>query len=424
MARAGKTRTTRRRGKRANPPRQTAHGRNVRHVIACTLAFALLCIPPVFVNSLIGYLPALFFVLLVALCFAYCRLCRRSFAFDDLAEASSCMRGETVDVRLRIRNGSVLFVPGVDVDFCVKDLFGNVARSDMATIALNPRSSEDFGFALQFGHIGQFDVGLRRLVIHDPLGLFETEIPADSTCTIAVTPRLREVDNIPLSDATVKQVSEALRPSSLPGSDYCGVRDYVPGDPMKLIHWKLSARGNTYYTKLFEEQSDPSLDIYLDLTAPDYDAESLMDIYDSAVETALSLEAYAHERGLDTRILYLGEDGQARQFVLRAGSDFRDLIRRLPLVAHASSEPFEQLVYKNGTSLQAADNIAICTANCTSGIAEALARVRGTQRTVLMFALVPSGASPQQRSELAGSLRALGNAGVYGYVVNADGDFA
>lgn len=188
---------------------------------------------------------------------------------------------------------------------------------------------------------------------------------------------------------------------------------------MKLIHWKLSARNTSYFTKLFEEQSDPSLDIYLDLTAPDYDPETLMDIYDAAIETALSLEAHAHEKGLDTRLLYLGEEGKAQQFVLSPGSDFRDLIQRLPLVSQASSEPFEQLVHKNATTLQAADNIAICTANCTSGMAEALARVRSTQRTVLMFALVPTGIADQERANLLGSLRTLQNAGVYGYAVDA-----
>ena len=386
-------------------------------IVACVVMLAALCVPAVFVNTIIGYLPALFFAVLIVLCYAYCRLCRRSFAYDELVGASSCMRGGAVDVRLRVRNASVLYVPRVDIDFAVHDLFGNVTGADHASIAVNPRADQDFSFALRFGHIGKFDVGLERLVIHDPLGLFEAEVSAMSACTITVTPRLREVDDVTLSDAAVKQVSEALRPSNNPGSDYCGVRDYVPGDPMKTIHWKLSARSEGYYTKLFEEQSDPSLDIYLDLSAPEYDAEQLMCVYDAAVETALSLEAYAHEQGLDTRLLFLDSKGEAAQFVLSAGSDFRDLMVRLPLVQVGSSKQFEQMLFKSGTALQSADNVAVCSANCTNEMVEALARISSTQRNVLMFALVPDEADESASARMRASMKALDAVGVYGYVV-------
>ena len=414
-----------RRGTPISPKAQKpSRARQVLRFAICLAALALLCVPAVFVNTVIGYLPALFLAALIGLSFAYGRICRRSFTFDEMAETASCTRGGTVDVRLRVKNASVLFVPRVDVHFAVHDLFGNVMGADRATIAVNPRASQDFSFGLHFGHIGQFDAGLKRLVIHDPLGLFETEVPADSACTITVTPRLREVDNVPLSDAAVKQVSEALRPSNLPGSDYCGVRDYVPGDPMKLIHWKLSARGETYYTKLFEEQSDPSLDIYLDTSAPEYGPEDLMSIYDAAIETALSLEAYAHEKGLETRLLFLDAQGDETQFVLSAGSDFRDLMQKLPLAHCASPEPFERLLLERATSLQAADNIAVCSAHCTSGVSDTLARIGTSQRNVLMFALIPDDLDAVALNQMKASIRNLGSAGVSAYLVNAGGGIA
>ena len=421
----GKKRTTpkSRKAPRKRKERKGANtaSRNVLRALLCVVLFAILCVPAVFVNSTIGYAPALFFAFMIVLCYAYCRICSRAFSFDELAKAASCVRGGSVDVLLRIRNASMLFAPRVDVDFAVHDLFGNETSADTATIAVNPRATQDFDFGLSFGHIGQFDVGLHRLVVHDPLGLFKRTIPVDSVCSITVTPRLHEVDDIPLSDAAVKQVSEALRSSNNPGSDYCGVRDYVPGDPMKLIHWKLSARSFSYYTKLYEEQSEPSLDIYLDVNAPDYDHETLMDIYDAALETSLSLEAYAQENGLETRMLFLNAQGDPEQFLLAPGSDFRDLMRQLPAITPASSDEFQRFLFKSGTSLQAADNIAVCSANVSEGMAEALIRIRGTQRNVLMFALMPSGLPEEQTQHNRASLRTLDNAGITTYQVKAGG---
>lgn len=424
-SRAARSRKPRRKAVQ-EPKRQSAalrksRGRVIGRVIVCVIVLALLCVPAVFVNTVIGYAPALLFVFLVVLCFAYCRICRNAFSFDEMASAESCVRGTSVDMVLRMRNSSFLYVPRVDVEFSVRDLFGEITSTDRASLALNPHALQDFSFTLSFGHIGEFEVGLSQLVIHDPLGLFWASVPVDSTCSILVTPRLREVDDVPLSDAAVKQVSEALRPSALPGSDYCGVRDYAQGDPLKLIHWKLSARAQNYQTKLFEEQSDPSLDVYLDLSTPDYDHEMLMNIYDAALETALSLEAYAHEMGLDTRLVFLDRNDEVQQFVLAAGRDFRDLMRALPFVAVGSSAAFERLLFRQATALQSADNIAVCSAHCTSSMAEALAGVRATQRNVLMFALLPS--RPQGSDDDAfASLKVLQNAGIMGYAVDVGGD--
>ena len=393
----------------------------VAKILACIVVFAVLCIPAVFVNTAIGYLPALFFLMLLALCFVYLRICARSLSSDALSGADSCVRGSTVGVLLRVRNAAPLLAPHVDVSFSISDLFGEDALVETSSIAIRPHDTEDFEFDLGFSHLGEFQVGLRELVVHDPSGLFSATIPGNDKHSVLVTPRLRELDVPPLSDTTVRQVTDALKSSYSSGEDYCGVRDYSPGDPMKLIHWKLSARTNDYFTKIFDTHADPSLDIYVNFSSPEYDSETLMSLYDVAVETALALAAYAYEHSMATRLVFLNGDGQADRFQLGHGVDLRDLMQRLPRIQVGESGLFCELLSERASSVHAADNIAVCSPYVDAALGTALARVRSTRRNVFMLAMVPSELDRQRRTEALASLRLLGDMGIACSVIDVEG---
>lgn len=54
------------------------------------------------------------------------------------------------------------------------------------------------------------------------------------------------------------------------GIDFCEVRHYIPGDDVKLIDWKTTAKTNTPYIKLFEEERELLVFLIIDLSASQY----------------------------------------------------------------------------------------------------------------------------------------------------------
>ena len=54
------------------------------------------------------------------------------------------------------------------------------------------------------------------------------------------------------------------------GIDFCEVRHYIPGDDVKLIDWKITAKANTPYIKLFEEERELLVFLIIDLSASQY----------------------------------------------------------------------------------------------------------------------------------------------------------
>ena len=392
--------------RRALPRKQT-----VLKGVVLVLLFAVLAIPAVFVNTLLGYLPALFYLFVLLASYAYGRMCFRYLEYDELLDMATCVRGSAGKLLVRLNNRSLLHIPNIKLEFTIRSAFDEQGVFEQARVALAPRSSEDFHLDVRFAHIGEYVVGLRRITVYDPFSLFSKSLQVDSYETVLVTPQVKRLDDITLSDAEFELNQELVKASIADGLDYNSVRDYEYGDPMKHVHWKLSARQLGLLTKVFERQSNPSLDIYLDFSAStSFGNEQLFELCDLMIETALALSTTAFENGLDTRLLFLKDD-ELRQFSLSYGFDLRSLVRALPKM-NAARTSFDELLLNNGTSLYAAANIAVCSPTFSENVIGAAERVRKSGRNVLAFAFLPHDADASLQRAMLARLAALGGSDV------------
>ena len=112
---------------------------------------------------------------------------------------------------------------------------------------------------------GGFKLGPTRLTSGDPFGLFRTErvFPAESS--LVVLPMIYEISSFVLPPGLLPG-GQVIRRKALDMTPHAsGVRDYVPGDPMKRIHWPSTARRGQLIVKEFEQ--DPQAEVWLFLDA-------------------------------------------------------------------------------------------------------------------------------------------------------------
>lgn len=100
----------------------------------------------------------------------------------------------------------------------------------------------------------------------DPLGVFAFthEVPADGE--LVVYPSVQPLDGLPLAGADRhgwQEFATAVMQGS--GVDPDGVRLYVPGDPLRRIHWRQTARTGSLTVLEFDEPEAISLVVVLDL---------------------------------------------------------------------------------------------------------------------------------------------------------------
>ena len=108
---------------------------------------------------------------------------------------------------------------------------------------------------------GGFALGPTRVTSGDPFGIFRVSKSYPATASLVVLPMLFPVAEF-LSPPGLLPGGKAIRRKSIDITPHAaGIREYVPGDPMKRIHWPTSVRRDQLMVKEFEQ--DPQAEVWL-----------------------------------------------------------------------------------------------------------------------------------------------------------------
>jgi uncharacterized protein (DUF58 family) len=112
---------------------------------------------------------------------------------------------------------------------------------------------------------GAFLLGPTSMSSGDPFGLFTIRKLIPAKDTLVVLPMMVPITDFPPPPGLLPG-GKAIRQRTFDVTPHAaGVREYVPGDPMKRIHWPSTAHRGRFMVKEFEQ--DPQADIWLFLDA-------------------------------------------------------------------------------------------------------------------------------------------------------------
>jgi uncharacterized protein (DUF58 family) len=134
------------------------------------------------------------------------------------------------------------------------------------------------------------------------------------------------------------------------------VRDYRPGDPVRHIHWKSSARVGQLQTKVFEPAASQHLVIFLNGQTLERAYEGVMaDFFETSVLVAASLANAAlqarHPVGLFTNNSVRGASRRVRLPASRHEAQMVRVLETLAQLTHFTLLPFDQLLRVEAPSL-------------------------------------------------------------------------
>jgi uncharacterized protein (DUF58 family) len=113
---------------------------------------------------------------------------------------------------------------------------------------------------------GEFSWKSVRTVVSDPLGLIKTEMLLTDNTTVQVRPQIKKFKTISLRPRNTVHAPGSV-PARLGGSgtDFFGVREYHPGDSLRTLDWRLTARHpRKFFTKEFEQEEIAEVGLILD----------------------------------------------------------------------------------------------------------------------------------------------------------------
>jgi uncharacterized protein (DUF58 family) len=174
--------------------------------------------------------------------------------------------------------------------------------------SLRPGESAELKYTFSAAR-GNFSWKSIRTVVSDPLGLIETEMLLPARTAIQVRPQIKKFKAIPFRPRGTLHSPGSI-PARLAGSgtDFYGVREYHPGDPLRSLDWRLTARHpRKFFTKEFEQEEIAEIGLILDArqnTDLRIGEESLFEY--SVGATAALAEMFLHQ-GHRASLLVFGE---------------------------------------------------------------------------------------------------------------------
>ena len=207
----------------------------------------------------------------------------------DLASARVVV-GEQAVGELRVRGAGKRPVPANVIELPVGQ-----ATASFQLPRLGPGEEHDELFTVPTQRRAVLTLGPVRSVRADPIGLLQRQVGWTEPEDIYVHPRTVRLAN---ETTGLLRDLEGLTTRDLSSDDvaFHALREYVPGDDLRHVHWRSTARANQLMIRQFEETRRSQLVVLFSSRPSDYASE---DEYELGISIAASLGVSALIDGKD-----------------------------------------------------------------------------------------------------------------------------
>jgi uncharacterized protein (DUF58 family) len=298
--------------------------------------------------------------------------------------------GEPARVDIQVANAGTRRSPRL----ALWEPVGERGGAPMQLAPLAPGEAATAAYRVPSAQRGVLRTGPLRAESADPLGLCRRSTTLAGHGEVLVVP-----ERVPLAFPGLTsngRLGEHLRMKSWgqSGNEFHSQREYVPGDDLRRVNWKSSARmGNLIVRETAVEGVQKCL-VVLDTLADDYDEDG----FERAVTAAASIVAGAAPNGISTRLVAPGMD-------LRGPDVAHESLRWLATV-ETSGQLVDHLA-GGRTSTDGLGLLAIVTSSVDSRAARSVRALAGPDETVVIVATMVPPSSANRFAVNGTSLEAL-----------------
>ncbi len=183
---------------------------------------------------------------------------------------------------------------------------------DGMSYELLPGDNYTFETKLVCKYRGEYEVGVKEIVITDFLRLFQVSYRVPETIRALVLPKVVRLSELHcIADVQALLQRETYRAQTEPD---VVVREYVPGDALKQIHWKVTARERKLKVRNRTGDEKAGIAILCDTKRYADDSREYLPLENKMLETLLALTVYFAQRNMACDISY-GQRGMVRRHV-------------------------------------------------------------------------------------------------------------
>lgn len=320
--------------------------------------------------------------------------------FEDRA-----LHGESIRIVLRLHNRGSLPIPWLRLHDRLPVPLQTAANLDRV-VSLGPRETLELAYETVCRQRGWYELGPTSVELGDVLGvnLVRRDLPTPRRLT--VYPRVLTINRLGLPSRTPFGDVRTHRPLYEDPARVVGVRDYVPGDSMRKIHWRTSAAVGRLQVKKLEPAQTLQTVVALDLSHGGYDRGSTYYATELGIVVAASVLSHLAAIRQETGLLSNGLDPATGTsgITIETRKGRGHLTRLLDALARVESldgaTPIDRILPSAMGRLAWGSTIVVVTGRDTPELIAALVRLRqaGFALSVVLIsqysAYGPAGSGP------------------------------
>ncbi|MBQ3088231.1 MAG: DUF58 domain-containing protein [Clostridia bacterium] len=239
-------------------------------------------------------------------------------------------KGQAVSMKIHLKNLSFIALPSLRATITYCGAFSSEPEKTEITFPLHALTNQTSSFDISSNHVGVVKVDLHNIYMHDYFRLFRFKFKINQSYEITFLPELHPL-TMDIRPNTLLGVDSDVFSKSKKGDDpseVFAIRDYIGGDKLNRIHWKLSSKQDNLMVKDYSLPINNSISIIPELASPS--SENLLKDIDAVIETAFNLSNFLCEAEIIHHICWY--DPKSTRFFDEEIKDTDDMFAALGLM--------------------------------------------------------------------------------------------
>ncbi|MHA1238898.1 MAG: DUF58 domain-containing protein [Candidatus Odinarchaeia archaeon] len=214
-------------------------------------------------------------------------------------------------VKIKVKNKSGRKIRLIEITDIFPETFNLMRGKNTVKTAIEPHKEVTFSYIIQPRMRGDYKIGPLKITIYDRLKFNFESLEIEDYTDILVYPSYEDIRRMEIlaNKRTLGMLFGIHRTRDRGiGTDFFGIRQYVPSDELKLVDWKASARTGKLMTREFETERNIKVVILIDAGGTMGAGELENNKLEYAIRAAVLLTYIGLERRDEVGLAVFSED--------------------------------------------------------------------------------------------------------------------
>lgn len=215
------------------------------------------------------------------------RIIKKSISLDIKSIDVVQNKNDGIEVKLLIKNNSIFPAVNGELKLCYYNKFSGNKEIEYINFPINSKETESINFKIKSKYCGKLIIEIQSLKIYDYLTFSSVKKKVNKSKEVIVLPQIYNI-NFSSNATNINSLDGEIFSKDKAGDDpseVFNVREYVEGDKIQRIHWKLSSKVDNVMIKEYSQPIVHDSIIIVEFC----ESENNINTIQGIIETAISL---------------------------------------------------------------------------------------------------------------------------------------